>query len=1003
MNHHPVEPLSAAQAREIDHICDRFERAWKAGQMRPKLQEYLNGFDEPVRTALLRQLLLLDWDYRSRAGDAPSAELYREQFPGDVAVIARVSNEIADASADTWSVPDESARWDTPWNEAGTAATPNEPPEQSGISRYELLEEIGHGGIGVVFRGRDRVLGRDLAVKVLRIDYRGRPQACRRFIEEARVGSRLQHPAIVPVHELGWFEERRPYFTMKLVQGQTLAALLRARKDANEDRPRWLSILEQICQALAYAHSKGVVHRDLKPSNVMVGAFGEVQVMDWGFAKRLTDADGPSLMQHEMSAEVEAATAPAGVGDANTLSGMMMGTPAYMPPEQARGEPGLIDARADVFALGAILCEILTGLPPYMSDEVADACQKAALGDLRDAHARLAACEAEQPLRDLAKRCLATERDARPADAGAVAKDLSAYLVSTQERLRQAQLERAAADARAAEAGAKARAERRAVRLMLALVVALLLGGAGVAWQAVVATRAQNAAVIAAAAETQAKEAADWQAAVARRAERAAVDSANAEKQAKEAAAKKASEAQAVLGYVQNHVFAAARPEGQDGGLGHEVSLRRALEAALPALDASFRDQPLVEAQVRTTLGTSFRDLGDPKIASKQFGRAREIYLQQLGPDDPTTLTSQHDLANTYADLSDFTKALKLREETLARRRAVLGPHHRDTLTSMRAVADSLNQCERFDESVKLAEEALALQKTYLAPDDVEILRSINNLAITYHDVDRNEESLKLYQEGFERSKRLVGPYHPQTLVFMSNVAVGYSNLCRYEEGLALHKEALALQIAKLGEKHRYTLHTMQQLANDYGHLQRFEQALEVRRRVFALLREKFGPDNYSTLMAMWGVASNLEGLKKGEEAMPILDECFQRIARLPVQPNVIKLLDVRMRHFAKKKDASGCRKTAEMWESLHRKDPASLFGAARYRAVTATVTRNQTRPASAGKEADGEADRAMAWLTQAVAAGYKDVAVLSFDGDLDSLRNRTDFRELVARLSQQR
>jgi tetratricopeptide (TPR) repeat protein len=454
-----------------------------------------------------------------------------------------------------------------------------------------------------------------------------------------------------------------------------------------------------------------------------------------------------------------------------------------------------------------------------------------------------------------------------------------------------------------------------------------------------------------------------------------------------------------VLGYVRNHVFAAARPEGQDGGLGQEVSLRRALEAALPALDQSFTDQPLVEAQIRVTLGTSFRDSGDSKTASEQFRRARQIYTQQLGPDDPTTLTSQHDLANTYADLSDFTNALKLREETLAQRRAVLGPHHRDTLTSMRAVADSLDSCERFAESVKLAEEALALQKVYLAPDDVEILRSVNNLAITYHDVDRNEESLKLYQEALERAKAIFGPYDQRTLVAMSNVATGYTNLCRYEEGLALHKEALALQIAKLGEKHRYTLRTMQQLANDYGFLKRYDEAVRYRRQVFTLLREKFGPDNYDTLMAMWGLAHNLEGLKKGEEAMPILDECFQRIARLPVQPNVIKLLDVRMRHFAKKQDAAGCRKTAEMWESLHRKDATSLYGAARYRAVTATMTRTHARTGSAGKEADVEAARAMAWLKQAVAAGYTDAAQVCFDSDLDVLRNRQDYRYLIAGL----
>jgi tRNA A-37 threonylcarbamoyl transferase component Bud32 len=351
MNDVPVEPpLSAEQAREIDRTCDRFERVWKAGKVRPRLQEYLAGFDGPIRTALLRQLLLLDWDYRIRAGDSPSADLYQLEFPGDFGLIARVSSEMANACADTPPISGHFGRSATPWNDAGMASDRVEPLLEAGASRYELLEEIGHGGTGVVFRGLDRVLERELAVKVLRSDYGSRSQGYRRFIEEARVGSRLQHPAIVPVHELGWFEEQRPYFTMKLVQGQTLAALLRARRDVNQDRPRMLGIVEQVCQALAYAHSQGVVHRDLKPSNVMVGAFGEVQVMDWGFAKRLATANGRA--QDDVDA---AASSPRAADDTNTLSGIMMGTPAYMPPEQACGEPELIDARADVFALGHAL------------------------------------------------------------------------------------------------------------------------------------------------------------------------------------------------------------------------------------------------------------------------------------------------------------------------------------------------------------------------------------------------------------------------------------------------------------------------------------------------------------------------------------------------------------------------------------------------------------------------------------------------------------------------
>ena len=154
--------------------------------------------------------------------------------------------------------------------------------------RYRLDGEIARGGMGAVLRGRDVDLGRDLAVKVLLEKYANRPDVARRFIEEAQIGGQLQHPGVVPVYDIGRFGDR-PFFTMKLVKGQTLSAILAERTDPAADRPRLLGIALQVAQAMAYAHAKGVIHRDLKPANIMVGAFGEVQVMDWGLAKVLAE------------------------------------------------------------------------------------------------------------------------------------------------------------------------------------------------------------------------------------------------------------------------------------------------------------------------------------------------------------------------------------------------------------------------------------------------------------------------------------------------------------------------------------------------------------------------------------------------------------------------------------------------------------------------------------------------------------------------------------------
>jgi tetratricopeptide (TPR) repeat protein len=351
--------------------------------------------------------------------------------------------------------------------------------------RYQLLSEIARGGMGVVLRGRDPDLGRDLALKVLLDQHRDRADLVDRFVEEAQICGQLQHPGVVPVYDLGILPDHRPFFTMKLVKGQTLAELLEGR-GAEQDLPRFLSIFEAICQTMAYSHSRGVIHRDLKPSNVMVGPFGEVQVMDWGLAKVLPK-DGPKkdVVAPPANMTVVATVRSMGESDLSQV-GSVLGTPAYMAPEQARGETDAIDRRADVFALGSILCEILTGAPAFPRGRSIEIVRAARRADTAAALVRLEHCGADHELLSLARDCLAALAEDRPADAGVVADRMTAYLAGVQERLRETELSRAAESARAHEAEAKASAERMARRLTAALaatvLLAGLLGGAGWRW-----------------------------------------------------------------------------------------------------------------------------------------------------------------------------------------------------------------------------------------------------------------------------------------------------------------------------------------------------------------------------------------------------------------------------------------------------------------------------------------------------------------------------------------
>jgi serine/threonine protein kinase len=218
-------------------------------------------------------------------------------------------------------------------------------------TRYEIVEPIARGGMGTVYLAHDRHLRRPVALKVLHAPTPG-PEAGERMLREARIIARLEHPGIVPVHDVGTLPDGRIFYAMKRVAGERLDRHLRAGLSLSER----LRLYERICEAVAFAHAHGVVHRDLKPENVMVGAFGEVLVLDWGLAKLLSDSPPGPLGP---TTDAGRAALPG-----QTAQGTVLGTPGYMAPEQARGDVEGIDERTDVYALGAILYFLLVGHTP---------------------------------------------------------------------------------------------------------------------------------------------------------------------------------------------------------------------------------------------------------------------------------------------------------------------------------------------------------------------------------------------------------------------------------------------------------------------------------------------------------------------------------------------------------------------------------------------------------------------------------------------------------------
>ncbi len=215
-----------------------------------------------------------------------------------------------------------------------------EHPEIPG-GRYVIAEVLGEGGMGIVYRARDEVLGRSVALKVLRPDVSG-PGLAERLAREARILARLEHPGIVPVHDAGELSDGRGYYVMKLVRGERLDTLARARPLREV-----LRVFLRVCETVGFAHAQGIIHRDLKPANIMVGAFGEVLVLDWGIARVLSAPEPPPGGEGPATPETAAAEV--------TAAGTVLGTPGFMAPEQAQGALDRIDARTDVHALGAIL------------------------------------------------------------------------------------------------------------------------------------------------------------------------------------------------------------------------------------------------------------------------------------------------------------------------------------------------------------------------------------------------------------------------------------------------------------------------------------------------------------------------------------------------------------------------------------------------------------------------------------------------------------------------
>ncbi|MFT3912965.1 MAG: serine/threonine-protein kinase [Anaeromyxobacteraceae bacterium] len=719
-------------------------------------------------------------------------------------------------------------------------ATPPADASRALAPRYRFVAELAHGGMGRVSILEDTLLGREVAVKEVLPEAGAR--ALRRFEREALLTARLEHPGIVPVHELVRGPAGEPYLVMRRVKGRPLDEALAAAPDL-AGRLALLPALAAAVDAVAYAHGRGVVHRDLKPSNVLLGEFGEAVVIDWGLAREVASLAGEAGEGEASAAERatgELSGASGAFDDGLTRVGALLGTPAFMSPEQARGEA--VDARADVYALGAILYQLLAGARPYAGVPQERLVEAVRAGPPPPVQVLEPAAAPE--LAAICGRAMARAPADRYVTAQALTEDLRRFLTG---RLVQAH---------AYSTGALLRRWLRRhaapVALTAAFVVALAVLGA-VSVQRIVAER----------------EAAE-----------AARDRARRE-----------AEVSARVSRFLGDMFQVSRPEQAKG---RTVPAREVLDRAARQLDA-LGAEPEVQARLATTMGDVYTSLGlwpearplleralaaarglgeGPTLAGAEVAMARLLHQEGkyadaerqvrpalaawerlAGAEGPEALAARSVLADTLRAQSRNAEAEPLHRAVWEARRRTLGDAQRATINAANLLAEDLWRMGRYPEARGLFEETLANARRALGPDDPAVADLLVGLAYVRSRLGDVAGCEAANREALAVRTRVLGPDHPGTMSVEYGLALSLFDQERYADVEAVTRALAARRSRVLGPEHPQTLNTVHLLANALQQLHRFPEAEALHRSNGALRAKVLGAEHVSALLSRHALA----------------------------------------------------------------------------------------------------------------------------------------------------
>ena len=672
------------------------------------------------------------------------------------------------------------------------------------LGKYQILHMVGEGGMGAVYQAEQDHPRRIVALKVIKGGLAS-AELLRRFERESQVLARLQHPGIAQIYEAGAAETgfgQQPYFAMEFIRGVALQEYAEARKLSTRQR---LELMAKVCDAVEHAHQRGIIHRDLKPANILVDESGQPKILDFGVA-RATDSDAQVTRQTDV--------------------GQLVGTLAYMSPEQVTADPLELDTRSDVYALGVILYELLGNRLPYqLSQHLHEAVRTIREQD----PSRLSSINRSYrgDVETIVAKALEKDKARRYSSAAQLADDIRRYLADQP------------ITARPASTGYQLRKFARRHKALVAaaaVVFAVLIAGIGAT------TR---------------------EALLARRAEQTA---------------------EAVNDFLQNDLLAqasAARQSGPNQRPDPDLKVRTALDRAAARIGGKFDRQPEVEAGIRATIGRAYHDLGLYSEARIQLERAVELQRRVFGENNRATLGTLGRLGTTVTFSGKFPEAEALLSRILEAQRRLLGPEDRETLGSAHNLALVYYYQGKYAKSEPLMLQTLETRRRLYGSEHPDTLASLNNLANLYSAQGNHTKAEALDRQTLEIRRRVLGVEHPETLMSINNLARDYGNEGKYADAETFYRQALEMQRRVLGPAHADTLRSAGNLAATYAGEGKYAESETLLRETVETQRRVLGPEHRSTLLNMANLALTYGAERKYAEAVALLSQTLEITRRV--------------------------------------------------------------------------------------------------------------------------